>query len=84
VVKLHDDEGREVTPGELWRALRAEAPAEVDASGLAAFEAAVQSAETAASRDDVAAVLALEAAFEGLARNVKGVREPTPDPGATK
>lgn len=85
VVKLQDDEGRDVSPGELWQALAADAPAEVEQNALHAFAAAVHAAEAGARRDDLHTVLALEAEFERLARNVKGVSEPTPGPGgATK
>jgi hypothetical protein len=86
-VRLPDDEGREVSPGELWRALRAEAPAEIAPGALDAFAAAVAAAEAGAARDDLQAVLALEAAFDLLskvARNVKGVAAPTRPSGAKR
>jgi hypothetical protein len=75
------------SPGELWRALRAEAPAEIAPGALDAFAAAVAAAEAGAARDDLQAVLALEAAFDLLskvARNVKGVAAPTRPSGAKR
>jgi hypothetical protein len=65
VAALIDGEGRPVTAAVLWRALRAEAP-----SGLAldGFERALASALVAAEAGDVAGVLALEPAFDALAR----------------
>ena len=71
VVALTDDEGRATTAGGLWQALRGAAPAGADAAALDDFGAAVAQAARAAERDDLAGVLALEAAFEALARNVK-------------
>jgi hypothetical protein len=86
-VRLPDDEGREVSLGEAWRALRTEAPADLDVEALDAFAAAVTAAETGAARDDLDAVLALDAAFDLLskvARNVKGVAGPTFPSGAKR
>jgi hypothetical protein len=86
-VRLPDDEGREVALGEAWRALRAEAPADLDVEALDAFAAAVTTAEAGAARDDLDAVLALDAAFDLLskvARNVKGVAGPTLPSGAKR
>ncbi len=71
VVALTDDEGRATTPGGLWQALRAAAPAGLPVAPLEAFGVAVAGVEAAAGRGDLAGVLALEPAFEALARNVK-------------
>jgi hypothetical protein len=72
VAELLDDEGARIRAQELWRALRAEAPTGVPgAAALDAFERAVELASAAAGRDDIAGVLALEAAFDQLAQIVK-------------
>jgi hypothetical protein len=70
VVALTDDEGQATTAIALWQALRAGAPPGFDPPALDAFADAVVSAAGAAERDDLAGVLALEPAFEALARNV--------------
>jgi hypothetical protein len=64
--RLIDDEGRPIAPAELWRALRAEAPAEIGAPALDRFGEAVSEAASAAERGDVPGVLKLEAAFAAL------------------
>lgn len=70
VVALTDDEGRAATAVELWQGLRAAAPPAVPAAALEAFGAAVAAVAAAATRDDLPGVLALDAAFDTLARNV--------------
>jgi hypothetical protein len=69
---LVDDEGRPVTATALWETLAAEAPQSLAARARLDFAQAVAAAERAAVADDLAAVLALEAAFDALARAVKG------------
>jgi hypothetical protein len=71
VVALTDDEGAPVGAPALWEGLRARAPAGSPAAALDAFGAAVAAVAAAAARDDIDGVLALETAFEALARNVK-------------
>jgi hypothetical protein len=70
-VSLVDDEGRPVTATALWEALAADAPAALAPPVRQTFSEAVAAAERAAAADDLAAVLALEAAFDALARAVK-------------
>jgi hypothetical protein len=70
-VALTDDEGRPSNAADLWEILRARAPAGTPVAALDAFGAAVAAVSAAAARDDMAGVLALEEAFETLARNVK-------------
>ena len=73
VVALAGEDGQRRSAVETWQALRAEAPA-IDPgaeAALAAVEQAVAAAQRAAAADDLAGVLALEAAFELLARKVK-------------
>jgi hypothetical protein len=67
VARLVDAEGRDVTAPALWRLLRAEAP-DPHARALDDFEAAVEAAVEAAGAGRLGPVLALEAAFEALAR----------------
>lgn len=71
VASLVDDEGCPATPAMLWAALQAAAPAP-EHPALAAFERALLAAATAAGRDDLPGVLALEAACERLARDLAG------------
>src|SRR5690348_4756 len=67
--RLCDDEGRPVAAGALWAALRAEAPAGAGAAAVVAgFERALAAAEAAADAGQMAGVLALEPAFDELAR----------------
>jgi hypothetical protein len=72
--RLIDEAGAPITALALWQALRAEAPDDVPAAALDDFAAALARATAAATADDVAGVLALEAAHATLARIVKGVR----------
>jgi hypothetical protein len=70
VAALIDAEGRAVTATDLWAALRAEAPAGL---ALGAFEQALARALAAADAGDIAGVLALEPAFDGLAALVRSL-----------
>jgi hypothetical protein len=70
VVALTDDEGRPATAAQLWQGLRDAAPSDVPGPALDAFGAAVAGVSAAAARDDLPGVLALDAAFDTLARNV--------------
>jgi hypothetical protein len=74
-VSLVDDEGRPITATVLWETLAADAPAELEARARLAFAEAVAAAERSGLADDLAPVLALEAAFDTLARAVKGEDE---------
>ncbi len=69
VARLHDEQGRPTTPDDLWNDLRASAP-----TGLSTntFAAALASAVAAAETGDIEGVLALQTAFDQLARTVKG------------
>lgn len=71
VARLIDDEGAPVTAPALWAALRAEGP---DGPAVDAFEAALGAALAAAEAADVDGVLALEPAFDRMARALKGER----------
>jgi hypothetical protein len=70
VVALTDDEGQATTALRLWQSLRAAAPPTVAPPALDTFADAVDAAAQAAARDDLNGVLALETAFDSLARNV--------------
>jgi len=69
VVALVDEEGQATTAEALWASLCQDAPAPAHPA-LAAFTAALLSAADAARRDDIAGVLALEAAFARLAQQL--------------
>jgi hypothetical protein len=69
VVRLVDDDGAPTTAAAVWQGLATEAPA---SRLLADFERALVRAIEAAARDDLEGVLALEVAYQQLARNVKG------------
>jgi hypothetical protein len=69
VAKLIDDEGAPTNAPALWAALRAEGP---DEAAVDAFEAALGAALAAAEAGDLEGALALEAAFDRLARDLKG------------
>jgi hypothetical protein len=71
VASLIDDEGQPTTPEALWEALAADAPA---GAALGPFAAAVAQAEAVAAADQLDGVLALEPAFEALARSLEGTR----------
>jgi hypothetical protein len=70
---LVDDEGAPTTPHALWSALVADGPRD-EASGdaLRRFEAALTRAISAGAAGDVDGVLALEPAFDELARSLEG------------
>jgi hypothetical protein len=70
VPRLIDGEGRPVTAAALWAELRAAAPAGLE---LAAFDAGLARALSAAATGDVAGVLALEGDVEVLARLVRSL-----------
>jgi len=72
VAKLVDDEGQPARAGQLWQALLAEAPPAVSHELARAFAAALNAAEDGAQNDQLAPVLALEAALDELACSVKG------------
>ena len=72
VAKLIDDEGRPTHAAALWQALLAEAPAGVSDKIAEPFARTLADAEAAARADQMEPVLALEAAFDELARQVKG------------
>jgi len=69
VVRLVDGEGNPASAQAVWADLRNDAPAPEQAA-LAAFAAALERAVAAAARDDVEAVLALEAAFDRLVQDL--------------
>src|SRR3954469_1079446 len=69
VPDLIDDEGRPITAPALWAALAADAPT---GAAIGPFAAAVAGATAAAQADDIAGVIALEAAFAALARSLEG------------
>jgi len=71
VAKLVDDEGQPVGASELWQALLDDAPAGISNEVFRAFAAALATAEAGARTDRLEPVLALEAAFDELARQVK-------------
>jgi len=64
---LIDEEGQPISADALWTALAAEAP---DGADLPAFAAALQRAVAAARAGDVDGVIALEAAYTGLAHSL--------------
>ena len=70
--KLIDDEGQPIHAGVLWRALLAEAPPGMSDDITRPFARALADAEAGALADQIEPVLALEAAFDELARQVNG------------
>jgi hypothetical protein len=70
VAQLIDDEGEPATASALWAALKAEGP---EAAAVGQFEAALTRASAAAAAGEIDGVLALETAFDDLARALKGV-----------
>ncbi len=69
---LVDDEGAPTTPHALWSALAAEGPwGEADDVALRRFEEALARAVSAGAAGDVDGVLALEPAFDALARSLE-------------
>jgi len=71
-VALIDLEGQPITAVALWESLVALAPRSLSAIPRQVFARAVTAAEQGAADDDLDKVLALESAFEALARAVKG------------
>jgi len=70
VTKVIDGEGQPSTVGEVWRALLADAPGEIPQAVVRVFTAALEKAEAGARTDHLDPVLALDPAFEELARQV--------------
>jgi hypothetical protein len=70
VARLIDGEGAPVTAAALWSTLRAEGPG---GAAVAAFEAALAAALAAAEAGDVEGLLALDPAFDQLARGLKEI-----------
>jgi hypothetical protein len=70
VARLIDDEGAPIGAPALWATFKAECPA---GPAVDAFETAVEAALAAAAAGDVDGVLALESAFDRLARALKGI-----------
>lgn len=68
VAALVDDEGAPTTAAALWAELAAEGPPEREA--LTRFRAALEAAVAAGAAGDVDGVLALEPAFDRLARSL--------------
>jgi len=72
VATLVDDEGAPTTPRALWSALVAERPGgDAGADAIRRFEAALTRAVAAGAVGDVDGVLALEPAFDELARSLE-------------
>ncbi len=69
LVTLIDEEGAPASAETVWAGLRAQAPAP-EHPALLAFEPALSAAVAAGARDDLAAVLALEGAFDRLATDL--------------
>ncbi len=69
VATLVDDEGKPSTAAAVWAQLQSDAP-EPSHSALPTFETALAAAVAAAERDDVEGVLALDPAFDQLARDL--------------
>jgi hypothetical protein len=70
VATLIDDEGAPTTAPALWAALRGEGP---DGAAIDAFEVALGAALAAAEAGDLDGALALEPAFDRLARALKEI-----------
>jgi hypothetical protein len=70
VATVIDDEGAPTTPHALWSALAADRPGAGGAEALGRFEAALNRAVAAGAAGDVDGVLALEPAFDQLARSL--------------
>ena len=69
---LVDDEGAPTTPHAFWSALAADGPRGADIGGaLRRFEEALTRAISAGAAGDVDGVLALEPAFDALARSLE-------------
>jgi hypothetical protein len=68
VARLVDDEGAPTTPHALWSGLVAEGPR---GAAISRFEEALTRAVSAGAAGDVDGVLALEPAFDALARSLE-------------
>ena len=68
IARLIDGEGAPVSAPTLWSALRAEGPS---GPAVVAFEAALAAALAAADAGDLEGVLALDPAFDRMARALK-------------
>lgn len=72
VANLVDDEGAPTTPQALWSALAADGPRDsANGTALERFESALTRAISAGAAGDVDGVLALEPAFDELARSLE-------------
>ena len=71
VAKLIDEEGQPTSADALWRTLLADAPVGIAEAVAHGFATALACAEVGARADRLEAVLALEVAFDELARQVK-------------
>jgi len=71
VAQLVDDEGRPAPATAIWSALATEAPPTTPQGVLDDFGRALAHAEAAARAGDVEGVLALETAFDALARGLE-------------
>ena len=72
VANLADDEGAPTTPHALWCARAAEGPGgAANGDAIVRFEEALTRAVAAAAAGDVDGVLALETAFDALARSLE-------------
>jgi hypothetical protein len=71
-LRLIDEEGQPTTPTALWNSLLEVAPSPVASAVVDAFAVALAAAEGGARTNRLEPVLNLEAAFEALARAVKG------------
>jgi hypothetical protein len=73
VATVVDEEGAATTPHALWSAFAAEGPrGETSRDAITRFEAALTRAVSAAAAGDVDGLLALESAFDALARSLEG------------
>jgi hypothetical protein len=84
--RLVDDEGAPTTPQALWSALLADGPRNaVNGDPIRCFEEALTRAVSAGAAGDVDGVLALEPAFDALARSLEEeLEEPQEEPGEGK
>ena len=71
VASLVDDEGAPTTPAALWSAFAAEGPRGASGEAITRFGAALTRAVAAGAAGDVDGVLALETAFDALARSLE-------------
>jgi hypothetical protein len=79
---LIDDEGAPTAPGALWSALVADGPRNAaNGEAIRRFEEALARAVSAGAAGDVEGVLALEPAFDALARSLEEELEEEPGEG---